>query len=179
MKVETQTHCMVNTVNTHVFLRYCEFARATAEMNLKGEFRVIRYIGFLNSKQMKRVDKMIRDAVYQSWDNGAPPPSLQLIAWSNGVPHWPSAVTSRFPEGTAEFDGLMAFKKEFDAEFPPTSQSQTVSPTPGRVGGQCDYSVETTQPFDINREISLPAVSDADFTEGRPVRCFPFGLMMS
>ena len=176
------------------FLRYCEFARATAEMNLKGEFRVVRYIGFLNSKQMKRVDKMIRDAVYQSWDNGpsappkarprdehvdASPPSLQLIAWSNGVPHWPSAVTSRFPEGTAEFDGLMAFKKEFDAEFPPTSQSQAVSPTPGRVGGQCDYSVETTQPFDINREISLPAVSDADFTEGRPVRCFPIGLMMS
>eukprot|EP00438_Fugacium_kawagutii_P020798 Skav200239 [mRNA] locus=scaffold3882:71432:74893:+ [translate_table: standard] len=42
---------------------HCEFARGTASENLSGDGRVVRYVGFLTTKQMKRTDQIIRDSL--------------------------------------------------------------------------------------------------------------------
>ena len=165
--------------------RFCEFGRAIAKRNLKGDARPIHYIGFLFGKQFKKIDKMIRDAVYQTWDasSSAPPrtrpaeegialeePNLQILGWSQGRPHWPDSLNSKFAADTDEHTKLMEKKQLFDTAFPPVRATGPAPRTVGRVGGQCDYTVDDqAQPLDCAREVSLTAVPKDHFTEGRPV----------
>lgn len=157
---------------------------AIADRTLKGDGRVVRYVGFVTAKQMKRVEKTIRSMVYEHWDNAAtsPPkarpaeedtttsePNLQILAWQNGRPVWPEALSTRFAEGSKEHATLMEKKAAFQVEFPEAAvASSQPSSSPARVGGLCDYSVdEGKHPLDITREISLTVVPKDEFTEGR------------
>lgn len=150
---------------------------------LKNDAKLVRYIGFLQPKQFKRIEKLIRDVVYQWWDGspGAPPkhrpaedsaenapPTLQLLGWSNGRPYWPNALNDKFDAGTDEFNALLAKKNDFETKFPPSPPTSTTRPNTetGRAGGLCDYSVDST-PLNIDRDISLLAVPDDTFAGGR------------
>lgn len=170
-------------------LRYCEFGRALVQRAWGGDGRKVFYVGFWSAKHFEDNMKSIRETIYRGWDasTGAPPParppdegedtappSLQILAWRDGAPRWPDILSTRFPEGTEEFDVLNKIKEEFKQEFPQSAAVQQPGVTivhAGRAGGHCDFAVDNgAQPLDITRLISLQHVSDADFksTETRP-----------
>ncbi|CAK9093865.1 FO synthase subunit 1, partial [Durusdinium trenchii] len=160
---------------------FVEFGRACIERAWSPDSRKVLYVGFVNKDQKVRATKAFRDYVYQKWDGmaGAPPksrppdeevatktPDLQVLAFQNGSPVWPQPLSARFKEGTEEHQALLKKKCEFDQAFPQAS-AQTASgrtPTPGRAGGDCDYSVDGgARPLDISRELSLAVVGQSDF----------------
>ena len=162
-------------------VRFVEFGRACIERAWSPDSRKVLYVGFVNKDQKVRATKAFRDYVYQKWDGmaGAPPksrppdedvatktPDLQVLAFQNGSPVWPQPLSARFKEGTEEHQALLKKKCEFDQAFPQAS-AQTASgrtPTPGRAGGDCDYSVDGgARPLDISRELSLAVVGQSDF----------------
>ena len=170
-------------------VRYCEFGRALVRRAWDETGKKVFYVGFWSAKHFEDNMKSIREIVYSGWDASpaAPPqarppdegediapPSLQVLAWRDGLPRWPEILSTRFPEGSAEFDALNKMKEEFKHEFPQSAAVQQPGVTivhAGRAGGHCDYAVDNgLQPLDITRVLSLQHVSDADFqsTETRP-----------
>ncbi|CAK9072657.1 unnamed protein product, partial [Durusdinium trenchii] len=167
---------------------FAEFSRACAERNWKNARKVL-YVGFLNAKQVARATRSLRDYVYKGWDESSaapaktrppdeqeskPPPELQILAFEGGRAVWPRPLLSRFDPGTEEHSMMAAKKAEFDAAFP-QSAAETRNPAPGRTSGQpqragglCDFSIDGgLEPLDVQREISLAAVTDADFEAER------------
>ena len=166
--------------------RFCEFGRAMAARNLSESARPVHYFGFiLNEFETNMGD--IRSKVYEAWDKSstAPPrtragmepaeqsqaPSLDLLAWANGVPLFPAALVSRFQEGTSEHAKMQELKDDFYKKFPqslhPPSSSASGS---GRAGGICDFSINSgAEPLDFRRVIDLPQVPVANLTVLRPM----------
>lgn len=165
------------------------------QRNLADNAQKVHYIGFLTGKQLKRADQWIKDAVYKHWDTSpaAPPknrpaeesvaetqPNLQLLAWVNGSPVWPAALTTRFVQGSEEHRLMSEKQLEFEKAFPtatPIAASGTSEP--GRTGGLCDYSVDGGEcPLDPTRELSLSVVTAEQFQESRPedLRCECFNM---
>ena len=109
-------------------------------------------------------------------------PSLQIIAWQNGAPHWPDFLDTKFPEGSSEAAKLSQKKDEFLEKFPaqPAPRAGT-STRPGRAGGLCDFSIDGgAKPVDITREIQPEEVGEADFTQNRYLvwkNCFAVGSL--
>lgn len=149
------------------------------------------YTGFVTQKQMDRATKSFRNYVYSCWDAMAtspprvrpqddsevlPTPELQILAWEHDHPVWPQPLLTRFEGGTEEHNLLMAKKKEFDTAFPASAENASQAANEprgvGRAGGFCDFSVDGgARPLDIAREISLPAVTDADMEAVKKGRC--------
>lgn len=106
-------------------------------------------------------------------------PSLQIIAWQNGAPHWPDFLDTKFPEGSSEAEALSRKKQEFLQKFPAQPAPRTgTTVRPGRAGGHCDFSIDGgAKPLDITREIQPEQVGEADFTENR-YRVWIFFLLL-
>lgn len=118
--------------------------------------------------------------VYKDWDSNpakSPPkqrpsserqaadesPELEIVAWSNGAPSFPESLMTRFPEGTEEHTKIAELKAKFLIEFPVSSQPVPADGQGGRIGGHCDFSVDSgKQPLDVHRVIDLAAVPAAD-----------------
>ena len=160
-----------------------EFGRALVEKLLADDSTSYRYFGFLNE-----TSKHAMNEVYESWDNAASsppktrprddshsaaPPDLQILGFHNGQPFWPEMLNTRFDEATEEHQQLKSLHEKFIQMFPSLQQSPgtsttTEARTPGRAGGQCDYSIDAgAQPVDITRQIELSLVKNEDFTDQR------------
>lgn len=127
--------------------RYVEFGRACIEKIFAGN-RAVLYVAALGEKQFKQANKQFRDLIYKLWDElpSSPPkqrppeetepkqePSLQILAWQNSSPVWPGPLTTRFQEGTVEYQAIMAEKAEFFEKYP-ENQGAAAKPGPrGRV----------------------------------------------
>ena len=168
-----------------MFRRFVEFGRAIAQLMLENELTSLRYCGFMNDAQFTETTKYVRHLVYTQWDGAStsPPkqrprdesnegslPQLQIIGSHQGRPFWPETLNTRFAEDSEEHEAVMVRKAKFDAMFPPevstTTTGRPTSVSAGRAGGQCDYNIDG-EPLDFNRQIELPLVKDADFTEQR------------
>eukprot|EP00435_Cladocopium_sp_Y103_P049721 s1511_g15.t1 len=154
------------------------------------------YVGFWSQDQFKKNQKALREIVYQGWDNmaGAPPqsrpleenevqsaPSLQIIAWQNGAPHWPDFLNTKYPEGSDEAQMLSQRKAVFLEKFPAQPAPRTgTTVRPGRAGGLCDFSIDNgAKPLDVTREIQPEHVGEADFNENRLGACDAKGMRPS
>ena len=68
-------------------------------------------------------------------------------------------------------DGGMQKKAELEAAYPPADRRGCGGGVArGRVGGMCDFGIDELRPLDINRALSPPAVTDADFQPEREGR---------
>lgn len=131
----------------------------------------------------------VKSEVYNHWDSSAtlsppktrvareegrqsqPGPSLELLAWAQGSPVFPSALLTRFQEGSDEHAKLLGLKKNFDGKFPGSSQPQPLRVDGGRAGGVCDFTVDSNRlPVDHKRMIDLPHTSAENFSVVRPGR---------
>ena len=166
------------------FVRFCEFGRAMAMRNLGDSRRPVHYFGFVLAEFETNMTA-IKTAVYNEWDTNSarsPPktrpreesdaatsaPDLQIFSWQSQKPVFPSALMSRFQEGTAEFAKMVEFKKTFNDLFPESAQP-TVHTGVGRVGGACDFTLDSNRcPLDIHRVIDLPTFAVSEFSERRP-----------
>lgn len=155
-----------------------------AQRALRGDGRLVRYIGFLQAKQFNQTATAIRHSVYQHWDDSrvAPPkqrpadetesdtvPTLEILGWSQDRPHWPptSLFESKFEAGSAEMKAITEKKAAFEAAFPPAPAPTSAGPAEvGRAGGLCDYTIDQ-RPLSLDRDVSLAVVADADMREGR------------
>lgn len=160
--------------------RYVEFGRALVDKMLADGSTSYRYFGFLNDTQFADLSKHVMSKVYQSWDGAASsppktrsrddgqscsPPDLQILGYHNGQPFWPEMLKTRFEEGTPEQEELSKMFSKFCAMFPVQSSESATRPTPGRAGGQCDYT--DGGPLEIDRQVELPVVKNEDFTDQR------------
>ena len=159
--------------------------RAMAARNLKENARAVHYFGYVLNEFDKNLAD-IRSKVYDSWDTSPTsppktrvareearsPPSLNLLAWSNGAPLFPAALLSRFQEGTSEHLKMEELKESFVRKFPPAAApSPSTSGRGGRAraGGLCDFSIDgDRQPLDPSRLIDLPQIPADSFTVARP-----------
>ncbi|CAK9096397.1 FO synthase subunit 1, partial [Durusdinium trenchii] len=168
--------------------RFCEMGRAMAARNLKENARAVHYFGYVLNEFDKNLAD-IRSKVYDSWDTSPTsppktrvareearsPPSLNLLAWSNGAPLFPAALLSRFQEGTSEHLKMEELKESFVRKFPPAAApSPSTSGRGGRAraGGLCDFSIDgDQQPLDPSRLIDLPQIPADSFTVARKAEC--------
>lgn len=172
--------------------RFCEFARAAVEICLAEPASPVRYIGFVKSGDGERgsvkdalseISAAVRSKAYKHWDGSldappptrqrqepgaAKPPSLQVLAWQDGVACFPDVLLDRFPDGCDERKQIEDKKAEFEVAFPKPPPATVLPNTggPSRVGGVCDFSIGK-EPLDVERLVQLSYVKDADFTEER------------
>ncbi|CAK9115472.1 FO synthase subunit 1 [Durusdinium trenchii] len=143
---------------------FCEFGRAAIERAWEGNRKVL-YVGFLSAKQYGRTNE----------EESLPPPDLQVLAWDADWPVWPEVLSTRFDAGTEECKKVLQKKAELEAAYPPADRRGCGGGVArGRVGGMCDFGIDELRPLDINRALSPPAVTDADFQperEGRLGMC--------
>ena len=135
---------------------------------------MVHYFGLiLNEFDANSAD--LKSEVYEHWDNDtslsppktrparehaqqAPPPALDILAWSNSLPCFPAALLNRFAEGTSEALKIAELKAQFDAKFPQSNQPRPANGGGGRAGGVCDYTIDNNlEPLDYARMIDLPA----------------------
>ena len=153
--------------------RFAEFGRAMARRNLTGNSQVVHYFGMILS-EFDTNSADLKSLVYEHWDSNtslsppktrpareqakqAPPPALDILAWSNALPCFPASLLSRFPEGSSEALKIAEFKAQFDAKFPQSNQPRPASGGGGRAGGVCDYTIDNNlEPLDHTRMIDLP-----------------------
>ena len=171
-------------------VRHFEFARAIVKERLADSTSPLRYIGFAKlengASKAGEVTKAMRSQVWEHWDNSshAPPkirptqggdtesrapPDLQVLAWQSSRPIWPEFLNTKFAAGSEEQSALEKKHTEFLQKFPESgSTPQTLSETPPRVGGLCDFTInDGKMPLNWRQQISLPAVKEDDFTVAR------------
>lgn len=104
-------------------------------------------------------------------EESLPPPDLQVLAWDADWPVWPEVLSTRFDAGTEECKKVLQKKAELEAAYPPADRRGCGGGVArGRVGGMCDFGIDELRPLDINRALSPPAVTDADFQPEREGR---------
>lgn len=166
-------------------VRYAEFGRAISQRILRGETtpRVI-YYGMFRKSQASVIDSVQND-VFKHWDdlpssppkrrptpeNTQPPPVLNLLTFSGGVPGWPAHISQKFDADSPEARNLQKLKEEFEALCPNRAQAPgpvSVAVPPPRVAGAPDFNVDGgATPLDIDRVVDLEKVSVPDAADRR------------
>ena len=142
----------------------------------------VRYVGILRHEQYGDLSKFAGSEIFKAWDTSpeappkrrpqdttaaAPALSLDLLAFRNGAPQWPSSLLAKFPAGTPEYEKLAALKKEIESEFPPTPDAERN--VDARTSGGCDYSLDDgAKPLDVTRAVELQATPADAFNVQRP-----------
>lgn len=168
-----------------IVVRYAEFGRAISQRILRGETtpRVI-YYGMFRKSQASVIDSVQND-VFKHWDdlpssppkrrptpeNTQPPPVLNLLTFSGGVPGWPAHISQKFDADSPEARNLQKLKEEFEVLCPNRPQAPgpvSVAVPPPRVAGAPDFNVDGgATPLDIDRVVDLEKVSVPDAADRR------------
>lgn len=168
-----------------LFGRYCEFGHAILDRLLDSSSArpPMYYIGFLREEQ-RDVAATLEAKVYKHWDSssGAPPrsrpaetvaaePTLELLSWVNGAPHFPEALSQKFAQDSAAHAEVEGMKQTLQQEFP---SAATSGPQGGqrsvraRAVGRPDFSIDGgAQPVDTTRLIELNHIAESAFSVER------------
>ena len=168
-------------------VRQAEFASACLKPLLDANARhsTPHYVGFMRHDQYEDVTKMIRSELFSWWDGSslAPPKtrprdestrpqdqvSLEILAFQNGSPIFPSSLLQKFPSGSREHQELMAMQAQLQQEFPSAAETPARD-AEARVDAGCDYP-SGERPISLQRVLSLPHIRAADFNVERLLSC--------
>lgn len=167
------------------FARYCEFGHSVLERLLDSSTArpPLYYMGCLREDQ-RDVSAALEAKVYKHWDSSSAAPArtrpsettiaeptLELLGWVNGAPHFPEVLLQKFPQGSAAFMEVQSMQQSLQQEFPnaSTSGTQGSQRTPrARAVGRPDFSIDGgAQPLDSTRQVQLEHIAEGAFTVER------------
>eukprot|EP00435_Cladocopium_sp_Y103_P056538 s586_g19.t1 len=99
-------------------------------------------------------------------------PTLELLSWVNGAPHFPEALLQKFAQDSAAHAEVEGMKQTLQQEFPSaaTSGAQGGQRTTARARavGRPDFSIDGgAQPLDTTRLVDLQHVAESAFSVER------------